>query len=133
MVRRAYRPSSKRPRKRGRPKTQPPTKLKIWTQGYQPFIMGGDVHAPLGAEVEVGPIVEVGKGIQVRVVQAPPGKECVAEVTTGAIVGTSLEMVRDDIAVAAPAVILQQLEQAKQELLKVRWLTAEEFWRIYRR
>jgi hypothetical protein len=37
--------------------------MLIWTTAYRPFIMGGNVNAPIGIKVEVGEKIHVGKGL----------------------------------------------------------------------
>ncbi len=107
-------------------------KIKIWTHAYSPFMMGGNVHAPIMTEVESGPLVEFGKGFNGFVVHSPGGFEVVVERTTGAICGTSLEQVRQDVAECGDIkVMLRQLNQAARELEEALPLDNQEFWGRY--
>lgn len=107
-------------------------KLKIWTEAYSPFIMGGDVNAPIATEVEVGEPVVLAEGISVYLITSPTGSTYVAEATTGAFVGTSMEQVRADVEDADPAVMKQQLEAASERVKKAEMLEPERFWSRFR-
>jgi len=106
-------------------------KKLIWTEAYSPFIMGGDVHQPIGAEVPVSEPVCIGE-FSVVSVDVPGGLTAIAEATTGAIVGTSLTEVQRDIASGAPAVMADQVRKAAERLKKVRVLSAKEFFARWR-
>ncbi len=107
-------------------------KLKIWTRAYQPFIMGGDVHAPIGTEVEVGKAVSVGKGFKCHVIISPKGHVHIAEATTGAFVGTSLEQVKADVKAGGLKVMRKQVAEAAELRERVRWQSEAEFWSMFR-
>jgi hypothetical protein len=107
-------------------------KMRVWTEAYSPFICGGDVNAPISAEVEVGEPICLDYGIIVYLVPSPKGEIFVAESTTGAFVGTSLERVRKDIATADPKVMRNQLAKAKERVQKATVLTKEKFWARFR-
>lgn len=108
-------------------------KVKIWTEAYSPFIMGGDVNAPICTEVEAGEPIDVGRGIQAYVIASPrTGKVHIAESTTGAFVGSSIEQVRQDVESADPEVIKQQLASAAERVKHARPLSPEEFWNHFR-
>lgn len=101
--------------------------MRVWTEAYSPFIMGGDVRAPIGAEVEAGEPINLG-GVSVCVVHSPAGRTFIAEASTGAFVGTSLGMVKKDLSAADPTVIKKQLKDAAERAKKVRWLDTDKFW-----
>lgn len=107
-------------------------KLLIWTEAYQPFIMGGDVNAPIATEIEIPKenIHKLSKDIDVVVICSPKGAVRIAELSTGAFVGTSLTDVTKDVENASQEVMLQQLEQAKKRVKKARHVTNEHFWDI---
>lgn len=107
--------------------------MLIWTEGYQPFIVGGDVNAPLGVEVslEGGESIDIGQGIRVYEVKFPDGRTAIVEATTGAIVGSDLQTVKDDLSQADSVVVQRQLQAAQQRRLKVRQLPMAEFLRIW--
>lgn len=102
----------------------------IWTRGYSPFIMGGDVNAPVGCDMECTP-VKLGRGFNGLTVDTPKGNLIVAEMETGAIVGNSLEQVKEDIQHGNMDIMLQQIQDAKLLLPKARHISAEEFWSRY--
>lgn len=85
---------------------------RIWTRAYRPFIMGGDVNAPIYTEVEATDPVDVGQDIQCFLVVAPNGRTFAAESETGAIVGDSIDAVKADMAEADPAVVAEQMAEA---------------------
>lgn len=104
-------------------------KKLIWTEAYTPFIMGGNVNAPICTEVEVGDPVEIGRGMFAYVVASPiNGCIYVAESTTGAFVGSSIEEVRKDVESADVHVIKKQLKEASERVKQARHLSTEHFW-----
>lgn len=106
--------------------------MLIWTEGYRPFILGGDVNAPLGVEVEAGEPIDLGHDIRVHEIKFANGRTAIAEATTGAIVGTDLQTVKDDVAQAAPADMHEQIENGRRRLAKVQRLSLDEFLRVWR-
>jgi hypothetical protein len=108
-------------------------KLLIWTEAYRPFLMGGDVHAPVATEIEVDqPPIDIGGGVQVYVLAAPNGKTYVAEASTGGFVGTDLEGVKRDLDTADPEVVRKQLEEGLRRREQATRLAPEEFWGMLR-
>ena len=108
--------------------------MLIWTQGYSPWILGGDVHAPVGAEIAVGECYDLGGGFKGYLVASPlTGETYVAEATTGAIVGSSLKEVRADISAADADTMTRQVEEAAEQVKRVRVEPAKEFWARQRR
>lgn len=106
--------------------------MLVWTEAYTPFIMGGDVNAPIATEVETGEPIHLDHGITVYLVPSPKGEIYIAESTTGAFVGTSLEEVKKDIATADPQEMQQQLAKAKERVKKATILDKEKFWARFR-
>lgn len=105
-------------------------KLRIWTEAYRPFVMGGDVHAPVATEVEVGAPVTV-SGVDLYVVPSPlTGETHVAEGSTGALVGTSLKEVMADIAAADPRVMADQLKEAAVRAREADAVSPKSFWKL---
>ena len=107
-------------------------KLPVWTKAYRPFMLGGNVNAPIATEVEVGEATELAPGISVHVVVSPTGTAHVAEATTGAFVGTDIEQVRKDVQDADPEIIKDQLKKAKAELDGVDHLDPAVFWGLFK-
>ncbi len=110
-------------------------KLFVWTEAYRPFIMGGDVHALIGAEVEAGEPIDIGRKITVHVVVNPRnGQTHIACANAdGAFVGTDLEEVKHDLKTAKPAVVRKQIADAlERRKTKVVHIDAEEFWKTFR-
>ena len=107
-------------------------KLKVWTEAYRPFLMGGDVHAPIATEVEVGEPVELSNGLKVYMVVSPTGNTYVAEESTGAFVGTDMKVVMGDADEADPVVLKKQLEQAAERVKKATMLDPEKFWSMFK-
>lgn len=105
--------------------------MLIWTEGYRPFIMGGDVNAPLGVEVEAGEPIDVGHGVHVHEIKFADGRTAIAEATTGAIVGTDLQTVRDDVTQADPEIVRRQIEEGRKRVPKVYRLDITEFLRVW--
>lgn len=106
--------------------------MVIWTIGYFPFTMGGRVNRPIKCDVPVEGPFDIGAGYQAYVATSPSGKTFVAEGITGAIVGSTLESVRDDVRVAVVGVMEEQVEAARQQVSGARMLTPEKFWHMLR-
>lgn len=106
-------------------------KLTVWTSAYRPFMMGGNVNAPIATEVEVGDSFELGHGIRAHLVVSPSGKTHVAEATTGAFVGTDIDEVKADVSAADPKVMEDQLDWAKKEFEKADHISNERFWAMF--
>ncbi len=102
--------------------------MKVWTEAYRPFMMGGDVNAPICALLEVDGPFDLGGGINGYLATSPTGTIHVAEETTGAFVGMSIDQVREDIATADPAVIREQLAGAIERAKEATPFEEDEFW-----
>jgi len=102
----------------------------VWTMGYRPFMMGGDVNAPIGIDIDPGERMDLGKGFFGYAIVSPvTGKVHVAEAETGAFIGSSLKQVRNDIEVCNDIEMMKgQVEAAKELLKKVDVLKPDEFW-----
>jgi hypothetical protein len=101
---------------------------KVWTLGYSPFIMGGDVHGPIGTNAPaLGPF-HVGHTYWVYLVLSPSGIVHVAELHSGAFVGLSLKEVRDDIRTGDVHLMAKQISDALAKSASVRMLEPKDFW-----
>jgi len=105
-------------------------KLKIFTLGYFPFVMGGRVWQEICIEVENAEGPYDIEGYQVCVVKAPDGTTFVVEATSGALVGPNLEIVRNDITSGDKEIMDQQVAEAVEKSKKARMIEPEEFWRM---
>ena len=105
-------------------------KVKIWTEAYNPFVMGGSCHYALGTKVEADGPHDLGKGRTGYLVTAPDGSTCVAEATSGAIVGPDLETVRGHVEAAEEAVMEKQVADALERGGTAKMVEPEEFWRL---
>lgn len=109
-------------------------RIKMWTWGYFPFVMGGDTYQPISTEVEaVGPF-DLGKGYQgYFTVDPKTGRTFVVESVTGGIVGSFIEDVQRDIAEGDEAIMAQQIEQYRGKLAQSKLLPNDEFFGSFRR
>ena len=104
--------------------------MKIWTQSYRPFIMGGDVNAPVWIDIEpASEPYDLGKGYKGVTVISPSGKIFVAEIETGAIVGSKIREVRADIEAADEDTMRRQIEDARKRVERACHVHPNEFWR----
>lgn len=96
--------------------------MTIWTWGFRPFVMGGDVHYILKT---VAPVVRRFKyrGFPLACIEGPAGRFRIAECTTGAIVtdafasvDTACRAVLKDMRGASKTVIQKQLDDAKYQV-----------------
>lgn len=107
--------------------------MKIWTRAYRPWILGGDVNAPVYTEVEpTSEHQDLGKGYQGVTVVSPSGKTFVVETSTGGIVGHSVEDVRNDVMAADDTVLKRQIENESLNAARAEPVTVDEFWRLLR-
>jgi len=105
----------------------------IWTAAYRPFIMGGNVNAPIATTYDVvGEPIDLGKGIKVWVIVSPKGTIHIADAETGAFVGDNLDQVKTDVAEADEEVMKQQLVDAKVKLKGATHLPPDKFWGRFR-
>jgi hypothetical protein len=104
--------------------------MKIWTEAYRPWIMGGDVNAPIWTEVLAGSPVDIGNGFQAYLITSPSGATYVAEAITGALIGTTIKQVKIDVATGDPEVMLKQIEDAKARVKRADYISPETFWRM---
>lgn len=107
--------------------------LTIWTYAYRPFILGGNVNGPISCDVEIGHPIAIGRGLYAYEIQSPNSRRvAIAESTTGAIVGTSVEMVRQDIRDGNPRTMRDQLREAeivaRRDVDNIGW---DRFWGLY--
>ena len=105
-------------------------KKRIWTLGYFPFTMGGNVNRSICTDVEIKEEEKLGKGIVGWLVDTPRG-ERVCEATTGAIVGNSFEKVKQNIADATQDMVDKQIADAKELARKAEHFEPGDFWRMY--
>lgn len=106
--------------------------MRIWTEAYRPFIMGGDCNAPIICDVPVTGPFDLGRGYQGFLAVSPNGKTFVAESFTGAIVGSTLNGVREDIEDADAMVMEEQIAHARKRVLQAATVSRDEFWKMLR-
>jgi hypothetical protein len=104
--------------------------MRAWTYVYNPFVMGGNTHRAKGFEFEGVERVELGKGYYGYTLQSPNGKSIVVEEHSGAIIGNSLEDVRNDIDQGDSEVMKKQVEKACKEVVII--ISESEFWSLYK-
>ena len=102
----------------------------IWMRSYSPFAMGGDVHAPVGIKTKLDGPFDIGKGYSVYLAKSPDGLTVAIEPETGAVIGDSLEDVREDVSAPDhdPKILSDQLKWAREQMEIVRVIPNEEFW-----
>lgn len=105
--------------------------MRIWTEAYRPWMMGGDCNAPIICDVPVDGPFDLG-GSQCFLATSPSGKTFVAEGITGAIVGPNIEIVRSDIEAVDETVVEGQIARAKIRVLRADTVSQDEFWRLLR-
>lgn len=107
--------------------------MKVWTEAYRPFIVGGDVNAPVSCDLEpASSPLELGKGYMGVIVVSPVGKTFIVEVITGGIVGKYIDEVRKDVEDSDEEVLRAQIEIGKRRSEETVPVTQQEFWRVLR-
>lgn len=112
----------------------------IFTTAYQPFIMGGDVHQPIGTVIGSYERKDIGKGYTGMLVRnSERGLWHVALRGCGAIIGTSpekeevLRQVREDVEAGEREVMEDQMEKGRKVREECRILNDQrEFFRKFR-
>lgn len=108
-------------------------KRTIWTIGYMPFLLGGNVMPPIVTEVGYIEEKNIGKGFKAFSFQTPTGSIRIAESVTGAIIGSSFEEVMADVKNASKKFMKKQIEEAKKTVATYpKHLTPEQFFKMYR-
>lgn len=103
--------------------------MKVWTYGYRPFVMGGDVHPPVWCDINhMGGVLDLGKGYQGRAIISPEGRPFIVEFQTGGIVGDSLSDVRKDVADGDDAVMAKQIIDNIKVAERAIPVPVSEFW-----
>lgn len=101
--------------------------MLIWKRITQPFVMGGSVNRKAKTEISddlVKP-VDLGKGFKGFVLEHD-GKTGVYELTSGGLVGDTLEDVKADIDTCDdPAIIQAQIDKAVRERDEARLVSNE--------
>ena len=107
-------------------------KRQVWTMGYFPMIMGGDIHQPMITKVKAIAEMPIGKGFKAFSFKTPKGTIRIAESVTGAIVGDSFEEVIADVKFTTKKVMEKQIADAKKTLKgSVKHYEEEKFFQIY--
>lgn len=104
----------------------------VWTAAYTPFMMGGNVNAPIATKVEVSGPFDLGGGFEGYLAVSPKGMIHVVEAETGAFIGTNIDKVKADVAAGDPTIMRKQITDAAKEFKKANHITAEEFWGRFR-
>ncbi len=107
-------------------------KRQIWTMGYFPFTMGGNVHQPIVTEIGYIEEKNIGKGFKAFSFKTPKGNFRIAESTTGAIVGKSFDEVKADVKSASKKVMTKQIEEGKEMIKGVKPCSRKKFFEMYR-
>lgn len=108
----------------------PQNKLTIWTYFKTPFAFGSQGRLT-GCEVYVVEKLDLGHGYFGYRVPMPNGGDVICEGLSGAIVGNSLDMVREDIRSGDNGMMRRQVEEACQKRKQVEIIDPEEFWDVY--
>ena len=105
------------------------TQIEIWKWGYFPYTLGGKVHRPIKTTVDVDDRVDLGGGYEGYVVETPAGECFIVEATSGAVIGSTVEAVRQDIAAGDPDLMRDQVSDSLLKRKNAQVLTPDEFFR----
>ncbi len=106
--------------------------MKIWTEAYRPFIMGGDVNAPVATDIDVGEKIPIGKGYFIFLVANPiTGRTHVVEERSGAFIGNTIKEVRQDVIDAPLEMMDKQVEEAIKRSKKAEIVGTDAFWKMF--
>ncbi|QIG71983.1 hypothetical protein EVB95_149 [Rhizobium phage RHph_TM2_3B] len=106
-------------------------RITAWTRAYNAFVMGGSCHYALASDFECDYPVHLGKGFYGAFIHGPNEITRVAELTSGAIVGDTLEEVMKDIeACEHRQIMIDQIDDGKAFLERTRQsVDNDEFWK----
>lgn len=108
------------------------TKLvRVWRPCYRPFMLDGDVHTPVCADLPVEGPFELGMGFEGYVAAKPDGSFAIFEKISGGWVGDSLDGVKADIRRAALSTMERQVREATKKGKTASLVTADKFWSIH--
>ena len=109
-------------------------KINAWTRAYRAFVMGGSVHYALVSEFDCDYPVPLGKGFYGSIIQGPRGITRVCELTSGAIIGDTIEDVRRDIEACEDIEYMQKQVRDGQAFKESanEIVSNEEFWKRQR-
>lgn len=109
-------------------------KRQIWTMGYFPLTIGGNVNQPIITEIGYIEEKNIGKGLRAFSFKTTKGNLKIAESITGAIVGDSFKEVIADVKSATKKMMMNQIEEGKKMLESgsVKHYSPEEFFKIYK-
>jgi len=102
----------------------------IWTAAYRPFILGGNVHGPVGIKIEPLEIIEIhieDLAIRLGLFRLSDGRTPIVEIISRAIVGHDWRTVLDDIEKSDPAFMLAQITDAASSRGRVCVITEKSF------
>lgn len=107
------------------------TTIRIWRPAYRAFMMGGNVHTPICADVEALGPYDLGKGFQGYVVtDTYKGCSRVVCAESLGVIGDTLESVRADVGRCKDVAFMRkQVAEAKIEGETATVMDAEAFWR----
>jgi hypothetical protein len=100
----------------------------IWTLGYRPFVMGGRCNYVLAAELPCTGPFDLGKGFSRYMTIAPNGSTFIVDAESLALIGSSLEDGRADVAAGAVDVMRKQVAEAIEKAKEAEVHPAEIFW-----
>lgn len=104
--------------------------IKVFTLEYQPFVMGGDVWQPVATTVEADGPHDLGAGQNGFVVTTPNRKTFIAEAKSGGLIGPDLKTVKEDVRIADPEVMEQQVKNGITQCGNARVVKPDEFWKL---
>lgn len=101
--------------------------LRIWSQDYNPMILGGDVHRPMSCDVTTYGESFTLVGVSIRTVVRPDGVLAFIE-PSGGIVGSELAVLRRDLMKCTPKLIREQIAESKKQCAAASLIPEEKFW-----
>ena len=102
--------------------------LRIWSQGFRPFIMGGDVHRPMACEITSYSESFLLAKVSIRAAIRPDGVMVFLE-PGGGIVGDQIAVLRRDLMKCSPKLAKEQMERSKKLNDYALLMPEEEFWK----
>lgn len=103
--------------------------MRAWTYFQNPFSVGGNTHQAKGFEFQGKKKVDLGKGYFGYGLKSPKGTTIIVESRSGAIIGNSIKMVKNDIQKGDFEVMKNQIDRASK--VPVTIIPEHDFWIKY--
>ena len=105
--------------------------MVIWTDFKHPFVVGG--YRALGCRIRISNSSILMNNTKIYGTLTPSGKTVYVEATSGAIVGTNITDIINNVEEVDMEVIEEQILAARAQVAGIKVIDADRFWKVYER